>query len=233
VGEFIEVSILIQTAVGKTGGPDCTESACDTANQNAPCIPTGLSSAGASVSDTFRQTLDRLGIDDYVLRERVILIHAPGTRFSTTKLDILVVSPLGAFVVTAMQLRGRVTPGPDAETLNVVNEEREAMVHTSPLRRQAAAVRCLRALLAQYACPVESLAIAANLPCVVHPLLPESILQADELYHYLRLHTIRFFTSRQRHVSVARVVNAIESRLDSRPEASDEHCARMIARPPG
>jgi hypothetical protein len=148
-------------------------------------------------------------------------------------LDILVVSPLGAFVVTAMQLRGRVTPGPDAETLNVVNEEREAMVHTSPLRRQAAAVRCLRALLAQYACPVESLAVAATHPCTVHPLLPESILEADELYHYLRLHTIWFFSSRQRHVSVVRVVDAIESRLDSRPEAFDEHCARMIARPPG
>jgi hypothetical protein len=224
---------LIQTAVGKIGAPDCSESVRDTANQNAPCIPTGLSSTRASVSDTFRQTLDRLGIDDYVLRERVILIHAPGTRFPTTKLDILVVSPLGAFVVTAMQLRGRVTPGPDAETLNVVNEEREAMVHTSPLRRQAAAVRCLRALLAQYACPVESLAVAATHPCTVHPLLPESILEADELYHYLRLHTIRFFSSRQRHVSVVRVVDAIESRLDSRPEAFDEHCARMIARPPG
>ncbi|MGX7004322.1 hypothetical protein [Caballeronia sp. KNU42] len=229
MGEFIEVSILIQTAVGKTGGPDCTESACDTANQNAPCIPTGLSSARASVSDTFRQTLDRLGIDDYVLRERVILIHAPGTRFSTTKLDILVVSPFGAFVVMAMQLRGRVAPGPDAETISVVNEEREAMLHTSPLRRQAAAVRCLRPLHLQHACLVESLAVAATPPCALHPLLPESILEADELYHYLRLRTIRFFSSRQRHVSVARVVDAIESRIDSRPEAFDEHCARMVA----
>jgi Nuclease-related domain len=223
------VNILIQTAVGKIGDPDCSESVRDTANQIAPCIQTGLGSATASVSDTFRQTLDRLGIDDYVLRERMILIHAPGTRFPTTKLDVLVVSPLGVFVVTAMQLQGHVTPGPDAETLSVVNEAREAMVYTSPLRRHAAAARCLRALLSQHACPVESLAVAANHPCVLHPLLPESILEADELYHYLRLHTIRFFSSRQRHVSVARVVDAIESRSDSRPEAFDEHCARTIA----
>ena len=58
-----------------------------------------MGSATPSVPDTFRQTLDRLGVEDYVLRERMILIHAPGTRFPTTKLDILVVSPFGAFVV--------------------------------------------------------------------------------------------------------------------------------------
>jgi hypothetical protein len=103
---------LIQTAVGKIGDPDCSESVRDIVNQNAPCIPTGMGSARASVSDTFRQTLDRLGVDDYVLRERVILIHAPGTRFPTTKLDILVVSPFGAFVVTAMRFRGTCGTGP-------------------------------------------------------------------------------------------------------------------------
>jgi hypothetical protein len=220
---------LIQTAVGKIGNSDCSESVRDTANQNAPCIRTALGSATLSVSDTFRQTLDRLGVEDYVLRERMILIHAPGTRFPTTELDILVVSPFGAFVVMAMRFRGHVAPGPDGETLSVVNEEREAMLHTSPLRRQAAAVRCLRSLLLPHACPVENLAVAATLPCALHPLLPESILKADELYHYLRLRTIRFFSSRQRHVSVARVVDAIESRLDLRPEAFDEHRARMIA----
>ncbi len=80
-----------------------------------------------------------------------------------------------------------------------------------------------------HACPVESIAVAAACPCVLHPLLPESILGAAELYHFLRLRTIRFFSSRQRHVSVARVVDVIEARLDSRPEAADEHCARMVA----
>lgn len=220
---------MIQTAVGKIGAPDCSESERDAANQNAPCIPMGLGSARASVSDTFRQTLDRLGVDDYVIRERVILIHAPGTRFPTTKLDILVVTPFGAFVAMALQLRGRVAPGPDSETLSVINEEGEVVLRTSPVRRQAAAVRCLRSLLLQHACLVESLAIAATHPCALSPLLPESILEADELYHYLRLRTIRFFSSRQRHVSVSRVADVIESRLDSRAEAFDEHCARMIA----
>jgi hypothetical protein len=223
------VNILIQTAVGKTGDLNCSENARDSANENARCVPIAMGPATPSVSDVFRQTLDRLGIDDYVLRERVLLIHAPGTRCPTTKLDILAVTPFGAFVVMAMQLRGCVAPGPDAETLSVINEEGEALLCTSPIRRQAAAVRCLRSLLLPHACPVESLGVVATSPCVLHPLLPESILEAVELYHYLRLRTIRFFSSRQRHVSVARVVDVIETRLDSRPEAFDEHCARMIA----
>jgi hypothetical protein len=226
------VSILIQTAVGKIGAPDCAENAPDTANQNASSTPTGLGSAAPSVSHTFRQTLDRLGVEDYILQERVILIHAPGTHFPTTKLDLLAVTPFGVFVVMTMQLRGLVAPGPDAETLGVINEEGEAMLHTSPLRRQAAAVRCLRSLLLPHACPVENLAVAATLACALHPLLPESILEADELYHYLRLRTIRFFSNRQRHVSVASVVHAIKSRLDLRPNAVDEHRGRMIDQRP-
>ena len=220
---------MIQTAVGKIGDPDCSETARGTVDEKVPCILTGVDTATPSVSDEFRRTLDRLGIDDYVLRERVILIHAPGTRFPTTKLDVVAVTPFGVFVVMAMRFGGRIAPGPDAETLSVINEDGEAMLRTSPVRRQAAAVRCLRSLLMQHACPVESVAVAAASLCALHPLLPESIIEAAELYHYLRLRTIRFFLSKQRHVSVARAVDVIESRFDSRPEAFDDHCARMTS----
>jgi hypothetical protein len=44
-------------------------------------------------------------------------------------------------VMTAMSFEARVAPGSDAETLNVFNEDGEAMLHTSPLRRQAATIR--------------------------------------------------------------------------------------------
>jgi len=73
----------------------------------------------------------------------------------------------------------------------------------------------------------------AKPPLQRHKTLSDGRVHADELYHYFRFHTIRFFSSRQRHVGVARVVNAIETRLDSRLEAFDEHCARTIARQPG
>lgn len=220
---------MIQAAIDKAGDPNCSGTARGTVDEKVPCIVTGPGTATSSVPDEFRRTLHRLGIEDYVLRERVILIHAPGTRFPTTKLDVVAVTPFGVFVVMAMRFGGRVAPGPDADTLSVINEDGEAMIRTSPVRRQAAAVRCLRSLLVQHACPVESVAVAATFPCALHPLLPESILEAAELYHYLRLRTIRFFSSKQRHVSVARVVDVIESRLDSRPEAFNEHCARMTS----
>jgi hypothetical protein len=211
------VSILIQAAIDKIGDPDSSENARATVDEGAPCILTGADTGAHFVSNEFRQTLDRLGIADYVLRERVVLIHAPGTRFPTTKLDVVAVTPFGVFVVMAMKFGGRIAPGPDAETLSVINEGGEAVLRISPVRRQAAVVRCLRALLVRHACPVESVAVAAS-PCSLHPLLPESILEAAELYHYLRLRTIRFFSSKQPHVNVARVVDVIQSRLDSRPE---------------
>jgi hypothetical protein len=222
---------LTHTTVDKA---DCTgrgESARNTANEKMHSVPKGEGTAMCSVSDAFRQTLDRLGIADYVLRERAILIHAPGTRLPTTQLDVIVVTPFGVFVVMEMGFKGLVAPGPDAETVSVIDQEGEAMLRTSPVRRQAAVVRCLRSLLVRHACPVESVAVAAASPCSLHPLLPESILEAAELYHYLRLRTIRFFSSAQPHVSVARVVDVIDSHLlsDSRPEGFEKHCVRPSA----
>ena len=223
------MSVLIRAAIDIIAGPDRSENARATVDEKAPYILTGGDTGVHFVSNEFRQTLDRLGIADYVLRERVVLLHAPGTRFPTTKLDVVAVTPFGVFVVMAMKVGGRIAPGPDAETLSVINQDGETVLRTSPIRRQAAVVRSLRALLVRYACPVESVAIAAASPCSLHPLLPESILEAGELYHYLRLRTLRFFSSKQPHVSVTRVVDVIQSRLDSRPEAFDEHCARMSA----
>ena len=177
------MNILIQAAIDKIGDPDSAENACATVDEKAPCILTGAGTGTPFVADEFRQMLDRLGIGDYVLRERVILIHAPGTRLPTTKLDVVAVTPFGVFVAMAMKFGGRIAPGPDADTLSVINEDGEAVFRTSPLRRQAAVVRCLRSLLLQHACTVESVAVAATFPCALHPLLPESILEAAELYH--------------------------------------------------
>jgi hypothetical protein len=180
-----------------------------------------------SLSKAFRYALDRLRTNGYALVERVILMHAPGTRFPTTELDLLVVTPFGTFVVTAMRHHGTVLPGPDQETLSVVDIRGETLIRTSPARRQASAIRCLRPLLVQHACPIQGLAVAVDLPCALHPLLPESILEAPELYHWLRLRMIRFNSNGQRNVNVQRAFDAIATRMDSRVEALDEHRARV------
>lgn len=90
---------MIQAAIDKIGDPESSENARATVDERAPCILTGADTGAHFVTNEFRQTLDRLGIADYVLRERVVLIHAPGTRFPTTKLDVVAVTPFGVFVV--------------------------------------------------------------------------------------------------------------------------------------
>jgi hypothetical protein len=103
------------------------------------------------------------------------------------------------------------------------------VLRTSPVRRQAATLRCLRALLLPQACPVEALAVPGYLPCLLDPLLPEAIMSVSELYLYLRVRMMQFLSSKRERVDLNRAVDAIATRVDARSEALDEHRARMIS----
>jgi hypothetical protein len=181
------------------------------------------------VPEALRQAFDRLCRDDYLLFEHFVLIHAPGTRFPTSKIDYLAVTQFGVFEILAMNFRGGVRRGPDPETVIVVDEEGEVMLRTSPVRRQAATLRCLRALLLPQACPVEALAVPDSLRCSLDPLLPESVMDVSELHHYLRIRMMHFLAREARPVDMSRAVDAIATRVDARSEALDEHYARMIS----
>jgi hypothetical protein len=187
------------------------------------------STSSLSVPEALRQAFDRLCPNTYMLFESVVLIHAPGTRFPTSKIDHLAVTSFGVFEVLEMNFRGKVRRGPEPETVSVVDEEGEVVLRTSPVRRQAATLRCLRSLLLPQACPVEALAVPGSLPCWLHPLLPESIMDVSELYHYLRLRMMRFLASEQRPVDLNKAVEAIATRVDARFEALDEHYARIAS----
>jgi hypothetical protein len=197
-------------------------------DRDAPVQPQGIGETTVRVSEALREALQRLVMRDYVLIELAILIHAPGTRFPSSKLDYLAVTPFGAFDVMAMRFHGSVSPGRSRETVRV-DEEGETVYRTSPVRRQVATRRCLRFLLLAQACPVEAMAVPAFADCVLHPLLPESIMELHELYHYLRVRMIRFRSSGQRMINLTQTVEAIATRLDTRPEAHDEHRARILA----
>jgi hypothetical protein len=197
-------------------------------HSDAAVIPQGMGASALLVSEALREALERVVMRDYVLIERVILIHAPGTRFPSSKLDYLAVTPFGVFDVMAMRFHGRVSPGSSPELVSV-DEEGEIVSRTSPARRQVATRRCLRSLLRAQACPVEALAVPAFTDCVLDPLLPESIMELRELYHYLRVRMIRFRCSGQRMVNLNQAVDAIGTRLDTRPQAFDEHRARVVA----
>jgi hypothetical protein len=190
----------------------------DGSNISSPLMPEAL-----------RQAFDRLCPGAYMLFDNVVLIHAPGTRFPTSKIDYLAVTSFGVFAILEMNFGGVVQRGPDLETVRVIDDAGEVMHRTSPIRRQASTLRCLRALLLPQACPVDALAVPGALPCSLHPLLPESIMDVSELYHYLRLRMMRFLASAQWPVDLDRAVETIATRVDSRLEALSEHRARAIS----
>jgi len=207
---------LTITALSECIGRLCAEGAAEQRNANARSRISDGDMAVEHVVTVFKQALRRLGIADYVIRRSLRFVHAPHAQCATTDLDVMVVTPFGAFVVCVMSLQGNVEPGPNTETLIAACGEGEPMLHTSPVRRHAAVLRSLRSLLSVYECPVEGLAIAAATPCQIHPLLPESILAPDELYHYLRLRLLRFFDIGRPHVVVLHVVDAIDRRSENR-----------------
>jgi hypothetical protein len=94
----------------------------------------------------------------FVVRRGVVLEHAPETSNPTTWVDCLAASPFGVFVVNQYDWTGSVTRSRDHDELLVRDDFGVASVQTSPLRRAKPALRHLRAMLAQYECPVEYIA---------------------------------------------------------------------------
>lgn len=202
------------TALSDCIGRRWAEGATEQRKVNAPSrIPDG-DKAVELVLTVFKQALRRLGIGDYVIRRGLRFVHALHAQCATTDLDIVVVTPFGAFVVCVMSFQGSVEPGPNVETLIAAGGEGEPVLLTSPVRRHAAVLRSLRSLLSVRECPVEGLAIAAATRCEIHPLLTESILAPDELYHYLRLRLLKFFETGRPHVVVLQAVDAIDRRSE-------------------
>jgi hypothetical protein len=85
-----------------------------------------------------------------------------------------------------------------------------ASVQTSPLRRAKPALRHLRAMLAQYECPVEYIAVFPDRYCALDPSLPEAILQRPELYHFMRTRLNRFCDSHARFLDVHMIVAQVQ-----------------------
>jgi hypothetical protein len=67
-----------------------------------------------------------------------------------------------------------------------------ASVETSPLRRAKPVLRYLRAVLTEYDCAVECLAVFKASHCAIDPTPPETILLLSELPHFMRTRLNRF-----------------------------------------
>ncbi|MDR7005852.1 NERD domain-containing protein [Paraburkholderia strydomiana] len=165
-------------------------------------------SLSKSVAALLRTMSDRA----FVVRRGVMLEHAPGTRNPMTWVDCLAVTGFGSFVIGRYDWTGIVKRSLNDDELLVHDKVGVVSVQTSPLRRAKPALRHLRALLAEYGCPVESIAIFASSQCVLDPALPEAILYPSELHHFMRTRLNRFRASHLQHLDAVRLAAHLELR---------------------
>ncbi|MGY6129484.1 NERD domain-containing protein (plasmid) [Paraburkholderia strydomiana] len=161
-----------------------------------------------SVAALLRTMSDRA----FVVRRGVMLEHAPGTRNPMTWVDCLAVTGFGSFVIGRYDWTGTVKRSLNDDELLVHDRVGVVSVQTSPLRRAKPAVRHLHALLAEYGCPVESIAVFASSQCVLDPALPEAILYPSELHHFMRTRLNRFRASHLQHLDAVRLAAHLELR---------------------
>ncbi|SAK95308.1 NERD domain-containing protein [Caballeronia glebae] len=143
-------------------------------------------------------------------REDLTLEHAPGTASATTLVHCLAVTPFGVFVVNYYDWRGEVRPGTNEDELLVIDDLGGVTVHTSPLRRAKPAVRHLRSVLSQHDCPVESIAIFAEVDCRLHPTAPDGVLALSDLHYFLRTKLLSFRATHARYLDAARIDSHID-----------------------
>ncbi|MFM0414789.1 nuclease-related domain-containing protein [Paraburkholderia aromaticivorans] len=148
----------------------------------------------------------------FVIRRGVVLEHAPGTRNPVTWIDCLAVSAHGAFAIDRYDWMGRVERSMNADELLLHERPGVVSVQTSPLRRAKPALRYLRVMLGEFNCPVESVAVFSASHCVLDPALPETILQAAELHHFMRTRLKRYRETHSRYLDSDSISAHLQSR---------------------
>ncbi|CAN7429785.1 nuclease-related domain-containing protein [Paraburkholderia hospita] len=176
------------------------EGACDEAGRRE-----GRRRECRSLEKHVASAMKRICDGRFVLRRGVLLEHAPETSNPTTWVDSLAASPFGAFVISQHDWTGSVTRSTNYDELLVHDNFGVASVQTSPVRRAKPALRYLRAMLAQYDCPVDYIAVFPDRYCALDPALPEAILQCPELYHFMRTRLNRFCDSQSRFLDAHRI----------------------------
>ncbi|MDR6207787.1 nuclease-related domain-containing protein [Paraburkholderia graminis] len=164
------------------------------------------------LSKTLAALLRTMSDRAFVVRRGVMLEHAPGTRNPVTWVDCLAVTEFGVFVIDRYDWTGTVKRSLDDDELLVHDKVGVVSVQTSPLRRAKPALRHLRAILAEYDCPVQSVAIFAPSHCALDPALPEAILYPSELLHFMRTRLNRFRASHLQHLDPVRLAAHLEVR---------------------
>jgi hypothetical protein len=169
----------------------------------------GLSlSLSRNVSEVLRTVCDR----SFVVRCGVLFEHAPGTRNPTTWIDCLAATEFGVFIIDQYHWRGGVKRSMDEDEVLIHERPGVVSIETSPLRRAKPALRHLRAVLTDYNCPVECIAVLDASHCAIDPTLPETILVLSELPHFMRTRLNRFRGNSLQYLDPQRIAADLQAR---------------------
>lgn len=124
--------------------------------------------------------------DRYALYEEMIVLTEEGRAGQTSRVDCVVVTSFGVFVILQFHATGVVSRSTKANKISIAHEPPFLETVHSPLWQATPAVHFLSALLSDLQCPVEAIAIAYNRACNLALGLPTSMLKFDELHHFLR-----------------------------------------------
>ncbi|MFM0138650.1 NERD domain-containing protein [Caballeronia grimmiae] len=119
--------------------------------------------------------------------QQLTVLTSQGITGLVAQADFVVVTGIGVFVISRMECDGFVSRGEDQHSLVVQDATGDIRRYRSPLRCTMAVVGFLRALFADFPCPIEALAVFDDERCTLARGLPTSIVTTEELEHFFRI----------------------------------------------
>jgi hypothetical protein len=154
------------------------------------------------LSQQLRSVLSPICREAYFIQQALTVQPAMGKREPVTRVDCVAVTQFGVFVVDSVDWIGIISPTFNDDTLSITEEGGVVSNRSCPVRRLEPAVVFLRALLEDFHCPVEGVAVFHRDDCIVNPSVPPSLLKPDELHHFFRVKLNRFINQRRHFVDI-------------------------------
>ncbi|MFL9865266.1 hypothetical protein PQR67_13910 [Paraburkholderia fungorum] len=176
-------------------------------------------------SQKLHSILVPLSGEHYAIYEEFTVLTIDGFAGRTITADCVVLTSFGVFIVRDVPCSGRVRRGSDANTVRIETATGESKIYACPVAQSAPAVHFLSALLADFRCPIETIAIIDDELCDLGFGVSTSMLKLSELHHFFRVRRERAWDGNQ-----SFDIHAIGERLrigcrlvtGSRPEPVEE-----------
>ncbi|MFL9858124.1 hypothetical protein PQR72_20695 [Paraburkholderia madseniana] len=148
-------------------------------------------------SQKLHSILVPLSGERYAIYEELTVLTIDGFAGRTITADCVVLTSFGVFIVRDVPCSGRVRRGSDANTVRIETTTGESEIYACPVADSAPAVHFLSALLADFRCPIETIAIIDDELCDLGFGVSTSMLKLSELHHFFRVRRERAWTGNQ------------------------------------